>query len=113
MVVLLLKTAVPDGHTIGQLPVTVFRHALMNRGGLESGHRPGAYPAGLDHHLRPAGAGRQPLETVADLLRLGERVSDELLLGSTGVGSTLHLAMEELLLDHGIRYTHVLLQGHD
>ena len=31
MVAPLLKAAAPDGYTIGQLPVTVLRHALMHR----------------------------------------------------------------------------------
>ncbi len=31
MVASLLKAARPDGHTIGQLPVTVLRHSLMHK----------------------------------------------------------------------------------
>ena len=111
MVAPLLKTAVPDGHTIGQLPVTVFRHALMNRVAwnpvtdLAPILQVSTTTFGL---LVPAAS---PWKTVADLLDWASAHPDELLLGSTGVGSTPHLAMEELLLDHGIRYTHVPYKG--
>src|SRR3990167_247876 len=67
-----LKATEPDGHTIGQVPITVYRHALLN-------HAP-QHPG-------------------------------ELVLGSTGIGTTAHLAMEEILMQHNVRYVHVPYKG--
>ncbi len=111
MVAPLLKAALPDGHTIGQLPVTVFRHALMNRVAWNpvTDLAPILQVSGTTFGLLvPASS---PWKTVADLLDWAAAHPGELLLGSTGIGSTPHLAMEELLLDHGIRYTHVPYKG--
>ncbi|PRD66766.1 tripartite tricarboxylate transporter substrate binding protein [Malikia granosa] len=111
MVAPLLKAAQPDGHTIGQLPVTVFRHALMNRVAWNpvSDLAPILQVSGTTFGLLVPAA--SPWKTIGDLLDWASAHPGELLLGSTGIGSTPHLAMEELLLDHGIRYTHVPYKG--
>ena len=111
MVAPLLKAATPDGYTIGQLPATVFRHALMNRVAWDPVRdlapilQIAVTTFGL---LVPAAS---PWKSVQDLLAWTQAHPDELLLGSTGIGSTPHLAMEELLLDRGLRYTHVPYKG--
>ena len=111
MVAPLLKAAVADGHTIGQLPVTVFRHALMNRVAWNpvTDLAPILQVSGTTFGLLVPTA--SPWKSVADLLDWAAAHPGELLLGSTGIGSTPHLAMEELMLDHGIRYTHVPYKG--
>ncbi|MDD2728049.1 tripartite tricarboxylate transporter substrate binding protein [Malikia sp.] len=111
MVAPLLKAAVPDGHTIGQLPVTVFRHALMNRVAWNpvTDLAPILQVSGTTFGLLVPAA--SPWKRVSDLLDWAAAHPGELLLGSTGIGSTPHLVMEELLLDHGIRYTHVPYKG--
>jgi tripartite-type tricarboxylate transporter receptor subunit TctC len=111
MVAPLLKAALADGHTIGQLPVTVFRHALMNRVAWNpvTDLAPILQVSGTTFGLLVPASSHW--RTVADLLEWAAAHPGELLLGSTGIGSTPHLAMEELLLDHGIRYTHVPYKG--
>ena len=107
----LLKAAEPDGHTIGQLPVTVLRHALM--------HKVAWDPlADLAPILQVSGttfgllvAADSPWRSVADLLRWGREHPGQLTVGSTGVGSTPHLAMEDLLQRQGVAYVHVPYKG--
>ncbi len=106
-----LKNAEPDGYTIGQVPITVYRHALMN-------HVPWDPVADLAPIVQVSGVSfgllmpsNSPFKTLQDMLNWASAHPGELLLGSTGIGSTAHLAMEEILLQHGIRYVHVPYKG--
>ena len=47
----------------------------------------------------------------ADLIEFGKANAGRLVVGSTGIGTTAHLALEEILLQHGIRYVHVPYRG--
>lgn len=107
----LLKAAAPDGHTIGQLPLPVLRHALMHK-------VPWDPLTDLSPILQVSGTtfgllvpSHSPWQKVQDLLDWARARPGELMLGSTGIGSTPHLAMEDLLSAHHIRYTHVPFKG--
>jgi tripartite-type tricarboxylate transporter receptor subunit TctC len=111
MVAPLLKAAAPDGHTIGQLPLPVLRHALMNK-------VPWDPLSDLSPILQVSGTtfgllvpSNSPWQKVQDLLEWARMRPGELMLGSTGMGSTPHLAMEDLLGSHNIQYTHVPFKG--
>lgn len=106
-----LRAAEPDGHTIGQVPITVYRHALMN-------HVPWDPVTDLSPILQVSGVSfgllvpaNSPFRTAPELIDWAVRHPGELILGSTGVGTTAHLAMEEILLQHGVRYVHVPYKG--
>lgn len=106
-----LKNARPDGYTIGQLPVTVLRSFLKNDvpwdpiRDLAPIVRVSGTTFGL---LVPANS---RFKTFAELIDWARQHPSELLMGSTGVGTTAHLAMEEVMLDQGIPYTHVPYKG--
>lgn len=106
-----LKAAEPDGYTLGQVPVTVFRHALMHPvpwdpvRDLAPILQVSSTTFGV---LVPADS---PFTSLADLLAWAERRPGQLALGSTGIGTTAHLAMEEVLLQRGISYVHVPYKG--
>lgn len=107
----LLKAAPADGYTIGQLPLPVLRHALMYKvawdplNDLAPILQVSSTTFGL---LVPAGS---PWQRVQDMLEWARQHPGELMLGSTGIGSTPHLAMEELLGQLQIPYTHVPFKG--
>jgi len=107
----LLKNAAPDGYTIGQLPLPVLRHALMNKvpwdplTDLAPILQVSSTTFGL---LVPANS---PWQKVQDLLDWARQNPGALMLGSTGMGSTPHLAMEELLGAQQISYTHIPFKG--
>ena len=46
-----------------------------------------------------------------DLLGWAKAHPGQLILGSTGIGTTAHLAMEEILLQHNVKYVHVPYKG--
>lgn len=107
----LLKAAEPDGHTIGQVPITVYRHALMNA-------VPWDPVADLSPIVQVSGTtfgvlvpSASPWKHFHEMLDWARAHPGELILGSTGVGTTAHLAMEEVLLHNGIRYVHVPYRG--
>jgi tripartite-type tricarboxylate transporter receptor subunit TctC len=111
MVAPLLKAAAPDGYTIGQLPLPVLRHALMNKvpwdplTDLSPILQVSSTTFGL---LVPTNS---PWQKVQDMLDWAKQNPSALMLGSTGMGSTPHLAMEELLGAQQISYTHIPFKG--
>lgn len=107
----LLKAAEPDGHTIGQVPITVYRHALMNA-------VPWDPVADLSPIVQVSGTtfgvlvpSASPWKQFNEMLDWARAHPGELVLGSTGIGTTAHLAMEEILLQNGLRYVHVPYRG--
>ncbi len=106
-----LKEAPPDGHTIGQVPVTVYRHALMRQVDWDPVRdlQPIIQVSGTTFGLLvPADS---PFRSLADLIAWAQQHPGKLTMGSTGIGTTPHLAMEEILLDHQVRYVHVPYKG--
>jgi tripartite-type tricarboxylate transporter receptor subunit TctC len=111
MVAPLLKAAAPDGHTIGQLPLPVLRHALMNKVSWDplTDLSPILQVSGTTFGLLVPS--NSPWQKVQDLLDWARARPGQLMLGSTGIGSTPHLAMEDLLATQNIAYTHVPFKG--
>ena len=106
-----LKMAEPDGYTIGQVPITVYRYALMHSVQWDpvTDFSPILQVSGVSFGvLVPANS---PWKSWADLVDWAKKHPGELILGSTGVGTTAHLATEELLRQHGVRYVHVPYKG--
>lgn len=107
----LLKAADPDGYTIGQVPITVYRHALMNQVPWNpmTDLSPIVQVSGTTFGLLvPASS---PWRHLGEMLDWARQRPGELLLGSTGIGTTAHLAMEEILLRQQIRYVHIPYRG--
>ena len=106
-----LKAAEPDGHTIGQVPITVYRHALMNHVPWDPVHdlAPIVQVSGVSFGLLVPAA--SPFKTVSEMIDWAIRHPGELIMGSTGIGTTAHLAMEEILLQHNVKYVHVPYKG--
>lgn len=106
-----LKAAEPDGHTIGQVPITVYRHALMN-------HVPWDPVVDLAPIVQVSGVSfgllvpaSSPFKSATALIDWAVKHPGELILGSTGIGTTGHLAMEDILLQHSVKYVHVPYKG--
>jgi len=107
----LLKSAEPDGYTIGQLPITVYRYALMHRVPWDPVNdlTPIVQVSGTTFGLLvPADSSWNSL---ADLINWAREHPGQLLMGSTGIGTTAHLAMEEILLENNISYGHIPYKG--
>ena len=106
-----LKAAAPDGYTIGQVPLTVYRHALMQQVTWNpvTDLSPILQVSGVTFGvLVPA---TSPWKTLPDMVAWARNNPGQLLLGSTGIGTTAHLAMEDVLQQEGVRYTHIPYKG--
>jgi tripartite-type tricarboxylate transporter receptor subunit TctC len=107
----LLKAARPDGYTIGQVPLTVYRHSMMREVDWDpvADLSPIVQVSGVTFGiLVPASSA---WKTLHDMIDWAKKHPGELLLGSTGVGTTAHLAMEEVLEKNDVRYVHVPYKG--
>lgn len=106
-----LREARPDGYTIGQIPVTVYRHSLMRRVEWDPIRdiSPIVQVSGTTFGLLvPA---KSPFQSVPDLINWAREQPGMLSMGSTGVGTTPHLAVEEIFSMLGIQYIHVPFRG--
>jgi len=107
----LLHNAAPDGYTIGQLPLTLYRAALQRKVPWDPLRdiTPVIQISGQTFGIVvPVDSGFQ---SFADLVAWGRANQGQLTVGSTGVGSTAHLAMEDVLSREGVRYIHVPYKG--
>lgn len=106
-----LAGAKPDGYTVALLPLAVFRIALMQKMAFDP-LRDITYVAGLGGFVFglavPAAA---PYRTLGDLLDFARRHPGDITYGHAGVGTTPHLAVEELALKAGVQFTAVPYKG--
>lgn len=106
-----LRAAAPDGHVIGQLPVTLYRAPLQRKVPWDPLRdiTPVIQISGVTFGVVvPADSA---FRTFRDLLAWGRQHPGELNVGSTGIGSTAHLAMEDVLSREGVTYVHVPYKG--
>jgi tripartite-type tricarboxylate transporter receptor subunit TctC len=100
-----------DGTLLALLPLGVFRIALMQKVAFDP-LRDIMYVAGLGGYVFglavPASA---PYRTLADLLDHARKHPGEISYGHSGVGSTPHLAVEELAQKTGVQFTAVPYKG--
>jgi tripartite-type tricarboxylate transporter receptor subunit TctC len=108
---LALASARPDGYTVALLPLGVFRVALMQKTSFEP-LRDIAYVAGLGGFVFglavPSDA---PYKTIGEFLAWGRANPGKLTYGHSGIGSTPHLAVEELAQKTGVPLTAVPYKG--
>jgi tripartite-type tricarboxylate transporter receptor subunit TctC len=106
-----LKAAAPDGYTIAQLPLTLYRAPLQRKVSWDPLRdiTPVIQISGVTFGIVvPADS---PLQSFADLVAWGREHQGRLSVGSTGIGSTAHLAMEDVLSREGVAYIHVPYKG--
>lgn len=101
----------PDGYTVALLPLGVFRVALMQKTTFDP-LRDIAYVAGLGGFVFGlAVSASAPYRTLAELLDFAKKRPGEVTYGHAGVGSTPHLAVEELAQKTGTQLTAVAYKG--
>lgn len=106
-----LQGAAPDGYTIAQLPLTLYRAPLQRKLNWDPLRdiTPVIQLSGVTFGIVvPA---ESAFHAVADLVAWGRANPGRLTVGSTGVGSTAHLAMEDVLAREHVRYIHVPYKG--
>jgi tripartite-type tricarboxylate transporter receptor subunit TctC len=109
---LALKTAKPDGYTLSQIPLGVFRIPHMQKSPQLDPLKDFTYVINLTGYtfglVVPASSPWKTLKEYVDDARQNPGKIDY---GSTGTGTTPHLAMEEFAQKAGIKLTHVPYKG--
>lgn len=108
---LALASARPDGHTVALLPLAAFRMPLMQKMAFDP-LRDIAYVAGLGGFVFGlAVKADAPFARLNDLIDHARKHPGEVSYGHAGVGSTPHLAVEELAQKTGVQFTAVPYKG--
>lgn len=103
-------TAKPDGYTIAQMPITVYRLPLMQKTTWSEDDF--TYIIHLTGYVFTAFAGGDtPFKTWQDVIDYAKKNPGKITYGSTGTGSSLHLGMEMLAEKSGVKFTHVPFKG--
>jgi tripartite-type tricarboxylate transporter receptor subunit TctC len=107
----LLQNAKPDGYTVAQLPQTVFRvvHTQKVLWDPIRDTTPILQISGYTFGIVVATGSE--IRNVSDMFAWAKSKPGLLTVGSNGIGTTPHLAMEELLARYGLRYIHVPYKG--
>jgi tripartite-type tricarboxylate transporter receptor subunit TctC len=109
---LAVRAAKPDGYTLSQIPLGVFRIPHMQKTPQLDPLKDFTYIINLTGYtfglVVPAGA---PWKTLKDYVDDARKNPGKIDYGSTGTGTTPHLAMEEFSQKAGIKLTHVPYKG--
>jgi tripartite-type tricarboxylate transporter receptor subunit TctC len=104
-------TASPDGHTIAQITVTVFRLPFTTRTTFDPALDL-TYIIGLSGYtFGVVVRDDAPWNTFQDLLADAKANPGKINYGTPGAGTTLHITMEAIAKRHGIKWTHVPFKG--
>jgi tripartite-type tricarboxylate transporter receptor subunit TctC len=103
-------TAKPDGYTLAQMPITVYRLPLMQKTTWKADDF--TYIIHLTGYVFAAFANADtPFKTWQDVLDYAKQNPGKITYGSTGSGTSLHLGMEMLAEKSGVKFTHVPFKG--
>jgi tripartite-type tricarboxylate transporter receptor subunit TctC len=106
-----LVNARPDGYTVSMTPVTVFRLPHMEKVAFDP-LKDIRYVMGVSGYVFAVIVRSDaPWKSMAELLAYAKANPEKITYGSHGIGSTVHLAMEELSAAQGLKLTHVPYKG--
>jgi tripartite-type tricarboxylate transporter receptor subunit TctC len=103
--------AKPDGYTIAQIPITVFRLPFMTRTTFDPA-KDFTYIAGLTGYtFGIVVKGDSPWKTFQEFVADAKANPGKIKYGTPGTGTSLHIGMEQIAKHHGIKWTHVPFKG--
>ncbi len=106
-----LVNARPDGYTVSMTPVTVFRLPHMENVAFDP-LKDIRYVMGVSGYVFAVIVRADaPWKSMAELMAYAKANPEKVTYGSHGIGSTVHLAMEELSAAQGVKLTHVPYKG--
>ena len=103
-------TAKPDGYTLAQMPITVYRLPLMQKTTWKADDF--TYIIHLTGYVFAAfSSASTPFKTWQEVIDYAKANPGKVTYGSTGTGGSLHLGMEMLAEKSGVKFTHVPFKG--
>ncbi len=107
-----LLTAAPDGYVLSQMPISVFRQPLLNSRPLFDPLADFTYVIHVTGYLfGTVVRADAPWQGMRDLLEHARRRPGELNYGTPGVGTSLHLTMEQIAQTARVEWTHIPFRG--
>lgn len=104
-------TAKPDGYTLSQIPVTVFRLPLMQKATWDA-QKDFTYIIHLTGYTFGIIAkGDGPFKTFAEMIAFAKANPGKVSYGTPGAGTSLHIGMETIAANQGVKFTHVPFKG--
>ena len=104
-------TAKPDGYTVAQIPITVFRFPFMTKTTFDPA-KEFTYIIGLTGYtFGVVVKSDAPWKTFPELLADAKANPGKINYGSPGPGTSLHITMEQIAKQQGLNWTHVPFKG--
>jgi tripartite-type tricarboxylate transporter receptor subunit TctC len=104
-------TAKPDGYTISQLPITVFRQPFMTKTSFDP-TSDFTYIIGLTcYTFGVVVLSDAPWKTLPELLAAAKANPSTITYGTSGAGTAPHITMEQIAKQQGIKLVHVPFKG--
>lgn len=106
-------TAKPDGYTISQIPITIFRLPLMKNQKVSwNPDTDFSYIIHLTGYAFAVGVrGESPFKKWQDVVEFAKANPGKVSYGTPGAGTSLHIGMELIAGQAGIKLTHVPFKG--
>jgi tripartite-type tricarboxylate transporter receptor subunit TctC len=102
----------PDGYVLSQMPISVFRHPQMAQRALFNPLEDFSYVIHLTGYLfGTVVKADAPWQTLGQLLDHAKANPGRINYGTPGVGTSLHITMEQIAGQRGIEWTHVPFRG--
>ena len=103
--------AKPDGYTIAQIPITVFRLPFMTKTTFDP-KKDFTYVAGLTAYtFGVVVKSDSPWKTFKEFIEYAKVNPGKIKYGSPGTGTSLHIGMEQIAKATGVKWTHVPFKG--
>jgi tripartite-type tricarboxylate transporter receptor subunit TctC len=101
----------PDGYTVAQLPITVFRLPFIQKTSFDP-TKDFTYVVHLTGYtFGVVVKADAPWKTFSELLAYAKANPGKLNYGTPGAGSSLHITMEQIAKQKGLKWTHVPFKG--
>ena len=105
------EKAAPDGYTLVQVPITVFRWPFMRKTTLDPA-KDFTWIIGLTGYtFGIVVRADSPWRTFKEFLAFAKANPGKINYGTPGAGTTLHITMEQIAKQEGITWTHVPFKG--
>jgi tripartite-type tricarboxylate transporter receptor subunit TctC len=105
------QNATPDGYTLVQIPITVFRFPFMRKTSLDPS-TDFTYIIGVSGYtFGVVVRNHAPWKTFRELIDYARANPGKVNYGTPGAGTSLHITMEQIAKQQGIKWTHVPFKG--
>lgn len=105
------QNVAPDGYTLVQIPITVFRYPFMHKTTLNPA-TDFTYIIGITGYTFGVVVHNDaPWKTFQEFLAYAKANPGKINYGTPGAGTSLHITMEQIARQHGIKWTHVPFKG--